>query len=80
MSEPLLQDRAAAAQATPGFADPNAGAACRARERLHRELLDHQRRLGRLLERRDPADATRIDACRREIRIRRALLRDLPRG
>ncbi|MEE4381100.1 MAG: hypothetical protein V2J02_03810 [Pseudomonadales bacterium] len=70
MSEPLLHDRESA---TGRAADPG-----RVRQRLLREILDQQRRLGRLLERREPGDATRIDACRREIRIRRAQLRELP--
>lgn len=72
MSEPLLHDQEPATD--------RAAAPWRVRERLLREILDQQRRLGRLLERRDPADASRIDACRREIRIRRAQLRDLPRA
>jgi cytochrome c556 len=72
MSEPLLHE--------PEPAPGRAAAPWRVRERLLREILDQQRRLGRLLERRDPADASRIDACRREIRMRRAQLRDLPHG
>jgi hypothetical protein len=62
------------------LANGRAEAPWRVRERLLREILDQQRRLGRLLERREPADASRIDACRREIRVRRAQLRDLPRA
>lgn len=72
MSEPLLHD----AEPAPARSD----APWRIRERLLREILDQQRRLGRLLERRDPADASRIDACRRELRMRRAQLRDLHSG
>lgn len=60
------------------FRDPNEVAVRRASIRLLREILDYQRRLNQLLERADPDQAYLMEACRREIRIRRQLLRDLP--
>ncbi len=62
----------------PGFRDPNEIAVRRASIRLLREILDYQRRLNRLLERADPDEEYLVVSCRKEIRIRRQLLRDLP--
>lgn len=61
-----------------GFRDPNEVAVRRTSIRLLREILDYQRTLTGLLERADADTTDRADACRREIRIRRQLLRDLP--
>jgi len=61
-----------------GFRDPNEIAVRRASIRLLREILDYQRRLNHLQDRADPEQTYLIDACRREIRVRRQLLRDLP--
>ena len=63
---------------TSSFRDPNEIAVRRASIRLLREILDYQRRLNHLLERADPDQTYLVDACRREIRVRRQLLRDLP--
>lgn len=60
------------------FRDPNEIAVRRASVRLLREILDHQRRLNDLLDRADPTQNYLVDACRRAIRVRRQLLRDLP--
>ncbi len=61
-----------------GFRDPNEIAVRKACIRLLREILDCQRQLTVLLERDDPAEAYLVSACRKSIRIRRQLLRDLP--
>lgn len=60
------------------FRDPNEIAVRRASIRLLREILEYQRRLNQLLERADPEQSYLLEACRREIRVRRQLLRDLP--
>lgn len=60
------------------FRDPNEIAVRRASIRLLREILDYQRRLSHLLDRADPEQSYLLEACRREIRVRRQLLRDLP--
>jgi len=60
------------------FRDPNEIAVRLASIRLLREILDYQRRLNHLLGRADPQQAYLVDACRRAIRVRRQLLRDLP--
>ncbi len=62
----------------PGFRDPNEIAVRRASIRLLREILEYQRRLNRLLERADPDEEYLVVACKKAIRIRRQLLRDLP--
>lgn len=68
----------AGAPDVPGFRDPNEIAVRRASIRLLREILDYQRRLARLVERADPDEAYLVVACKKAIRIRRQLLRDLP--
>lgn len=68
----------APATAAVSFRDPNEVAVRRASIRLLREILDFQRRLQQLLERNDPEQVYLVQACRKEIRVRRQLLRDLP--
>lgn len=63
---------------TTRFRDPNEIAVRQVRIRLLREILDCQRRLEDLLGNAAPDQTTLIDACRRAIRVRRQLLRDLP--
>lgn len=79
-SQPALSATVSPATAQPArpFRDPNEVAVRRASIRLLREILDFQRRLNQLLERADPEQTYLVEACRRQIRVRRELLRDLP--
>ena len=79
-NQPALEyaaDRSSGVSAN-SFRDPNEIAVRRASIRLLREILDYQRRLNHLLERADPDQTYLVDACRKAIRVRRQLLRDLP--
>lgn len=63
---------------SPAFEDPNEAVVRSLSIKLLREILEYQRRLNRLVERKAAEQASLVNAYRRAIRVRREMLRDLP--